>query len=80
MLTLSKSWEELKLDTITCILVSDYLEVVISFLLFLLMLNFFYDFIFHKSEMRTVLFEVGIDLGFLKKTLLKTNKNICYQG
>ena len=35
---------------------------------------FFYDFIFHKSEVRTVLLEVGIDLGLLKKTLLKTSK------
>ena len=35
---------------------------------------FFYDFIFHKSEIRTVLLEVGIVLGLLKKTLLKTSK------
>ena len=55
-------------------MVSDYLEVVISFVLFLLMLIFFYDFIFHKSEIRTVLLEVGIDLGLLKKALLKTSK------
>ena len=55
-------------------MVIDYLEVVISFVLLLLMLNFFYDFIFHKSEIRTVLLEVGIDLGLLKKTLLKTSK------
>ena len=55
-------------------MVSDYLEVVISFVLFLLILNFFYDFIFHKSEIRTVLLEVGIDLGLLKKALLKTSK------
>ena len=41
---------------------------------FLLILNFFYDFIFHKSEIRTVLLEVGIDLGLLKKALLKTSK------
>ena len=34
----------------------------------------FYDFIFHKSETRTVLLEVGIVLGLLKKTLLKTSK------
>ena len=74
MLTLSNSWEEKKLDIITCILVSDYLEVVISFVLFLLMLIFFYDFIFHKSEIRTVLLEVGIDLGLLKKAFLKTSK------
>ena len=37
---------------------------------------FFYDFIFHKSEIRTVLLEVGIVLGLLKKTLLKTSKII----
>ena len=55
-------------------MVSDYLEVVISFVLFLLILIFFYDFIFHKSEIRTVLLEVGIDLGLLKKALLKTSK------
>ena len=55
-------------------MVSDYLEVVISFVLFLLILNFFYDFIFHKSEIRTVLLEVGIELGLLKKALLKTSK------
>ena len=54
-------------------MVSDYLEVVISFVLFLLILNFFYDFIFHKSEIRTVLLEVGIVLGLLKKTSLKTS-------
>ena len=36
------------------------------------MLFFLYDFIFHKSEIRTVLLEVGIVLGLLKKTLLKT--------
>ena len=35
---------------------------------------FFYDFIFHKSETRTVLLEVGIVLGLLKKALLKTSK------
>ena len=57
-------------------MVSDYLEVVISFALFLLILIFFYDFIFHKSEIRSVLLEVGIDLGLLKKTLLKTSKII----
>ena len=38
------------------------------------MLIFFYNFIFHKSETRTVLLEVGIDLGLLKKALLKTSK------
>ena len=35
---------------------------------------FFYDFLFYKSEIRTVLLEVGIFLGLLKKTLLKTSK------
>ena len=57
-------------------MVSDFLEVVVSFVLFLLILIFFYDFIFHKSEIRTVLLEVGIDLGLLKKALLKTSKII----
>ena len=38
------------------------------------MVFFFYDFIFHKSEIRTVLLEVGIGLGLLKKTLLETSK------
>ena len=57
-------------------MVSDYLEVVISFVLFLLNLNCFYDFIFHKSEIRTVFLEVGIDLGILKKALLKTSKSV----
>ena len=37
------------------------------------MVFFFYDFIFHRSEIRTVLLEEGIALGFLKKTLLKTS-------
>ena len=55
-------------------MVSDYLEVVISFVLFFTNVEFFYDFIFHKSEIRTVLLEVGIDLGLLKKALLKTSK------
>ena len=32
--------------------------------------------LFHKSEIRTVLLEVGIDLGLLKKALLKTSKII----
>jgi hypothetical protein len=40
------------------------------------MVFFFNDFIFHKSEIRTVLLEVGIVLGFLKKTLLKTSKTV----
>jgi len=57
-------------------LVSDYLEVVISFVLFFINVDFFYDFIFHKSEIRTVFLEVGIDLGLLKKALLKTSKII----
>ena len=55
-------------------MVSDYLEVVISFVLFFTNVDFFYDFIFHKSEIRTVLLIVGIFLGLLKKTLLKTSK------
>ena len=55
-------------------MVSDYLEVVIYFVNFLLILFFFYDFIFHESEIRTVLLEVSIDLGLLKKSLLKTSK------
>ncbi len=38
------------------------------------MLIFFYDFIFHKSEIRTVLLEVGIDLGLFKKPYLKLAK------
>ena len=37
---------------------------------------FFHDFIFHESEIRTVLLEVSIDLGLLKKSLLKTSKNV----
>ena len=53
---------------------SDYLEVVIYFVLFFTNVDFFYDFIFHRSEMRTVLLEVGIDLGLLRKALLKTSK------
>ena len=40
------------------------------------MVFFFYDFIFHKSEVRTVLLEIGINLGLLKKTLLKTSKMV----
>ena len=40
------------------------------------MFNFFYDFVFHKSEIRTVLLEVGIDLGLLRKALLKTSKSV----
>ena len=56
-------------------MVSDYLEVEISFFTFLANVNFFfYNFIFHKSEIRTVLLEVGIDLGLLRKALLKTSK------
>ena len=62
MLTLSKAAKNKKIEIIICILVSDYLEVVIYFILFLLMLMFFYDFIFHTSEIRTVFLEVGIDL------------------
>ena len=55
-------------------MVSDYLEVVISFVLFFINIDFFYDFIFHKSEIKTVLPKVGIVLGLLKKTLIKTSK------
>ena len=55
-------------------MVSDYLEVVTYFLLFFTIINFFHDFIFHESEIRTVLLEVSIDLGLLKKSLLKTSK------
>ena len=55
-------------------MVSDYLEVVTYFLLFFTIINFFHDFIFHESEIRPVLLEVSIDLGFLKKSLLKTSK------
>ena len=36
--------------------------------------DFFYDFIFHESEIRTILLEVIIDLELLKKALLKTSK------
>ena len=43
--------------------------------------NVFYDFIFHTSEIRTVFLEVGIDLWLLKKTLLKTSKkNLIYSN
>ena len=38
------------------------------------MLILFYDFILHKSEIRIVLLKVGIDLGLLKKALLKASK------
>ena len=55
-------------------MVSDYLEVVTYFLLFFTIINFFHDFIFHESEIRTVLLEVSIDLWLLKKSLLKTSK------
>ena len=55
-------------------MVSDYLKVVTYFLLFFTNINFFHDFIFHESEIRTVLLEVSIDLGLLKKSLLKTSK------
>ena len=48
---------------------SDYLEVVIYFVLFFTNVDFFYDFIFHKSEIRIVLLEVGIGLGLLKKSI-----------
>ena len=55
-------------------MVSDYLEVVTYILLSFTNINFFHDSIFHESEIRTVLLEVGIDLGLLKKALLKTSK------
>jgi hypothetical protein len=48
---------------------------VFSFVLFFTNGILFYDFIFNKSEIRTVLLEVGSVLGLLKKkTLLKTSK------
>ena len=55
-------------------MVSDYLKVVTYFVLSFTNINFFHDSIFHESEIRTVLLEVSIDLGLLKKSLLKTNK------
>ena len=55
-------------------LVNDYLEVVIYFVLFLPLIDFFHNSIFHESEIRTVLLEVSIDLWLLKKSLLKTSK------
>ena len=55
-------------------MVSDYLKVVTYFVLSFTNIIFFHDFIFHESEMRTVLLEVSIDLGLLKKSLLKTSK------
>ena len=55
-------------------MVSDYLEVVIYLVLFFTNINFFHDSIFHESEIRTVLLEVSINLGLLKKSLLKTSK------
>ena len=61
-------------------MLSDYLEVVIYFVLFFTNVEFFHDYIFHKSEMRTVLLEVGIDLGLLKKALLKTSKIVLMYG
>ena len=54
-------------------MVSDYLEVVIHFVLSFTNINFFHDSIFHESEIRTVLLEVSIVIGLLKKTLLKTS-------
>jgi len=74
LLPLIKRCEEEKLDVITCILVSGYLEVVFLFKVFFTNIKFFYDFIFYKSEVRTVLFEVGIVLGLLKKSYLKLAK------
>ena len=79
---------------ISCILVrvSNYLEVVFHFKLFFT--NFIYFIIsrFYKSEVRTVLFEIGIVLGILKKSYLKLAIHlqdiflpsfmqiVCYQG
>ena len=48
--------------------------VVTYFVLSFTNINFFHDSIFHTSEIRTVLLEVSIDLGLLKKSLLKTSK------
>ena len=61
-------------------MVSDYLEVVIHFVLSFTNINFFHDSIFHESEIRTVLLEVSIDLGLLKKSLLKTSKIVLVYG
>ena len=36
--------------------------------------NFFHDFMFYKSEVRTVLLEIGIVLSLLKKSYLKLAK------
>ena len=47
-------------------IVTDYLEVVFSFILFFANGIFFNDFIFYKSEIRTVLLEVIIVIGLLK--------------
>ena len=55
-------------------MVSDYLKVVTYFVLSFTNIIFFHDSIFHESEIRTVLLEVSIDLGLLKKSLLKTSK------
>ena len=55
-------------------MVSDYLKVVTYFVLSFTNINFFHDSIFHESLIRTVLLEVSIDLGLLKKSLLKTSK------
>ena len=55
-------------------MVSDYLEVVTYFVLSFTNINFSHDSIFHESEIGTVLLEVSIDLGLLKKSLLKTSK------
>ena len=63
------------LDIITCILVSDYLEVVFFIKKnFFTNVNFFSDFIFYKSEVRTFLLEIGIVLGLLTKSYLKLAK------
>ena len=69
---LSKSCEEQKLDIVTCILVSDYLEVVIILILFdfFKKISKFEKKSKHKTEVRTVLLELGIVLGILKKSYL----------
>ena len=46
---------------------AEYFGAKIKILILLVENNFFYDFIFYKSEIRTSLLEVGIVLGLLKK-------------
>ena len=59
-----------KLLIITCILVSDYLEVVMFYKLFRSFKKW-KKISKHKFEVRTVLLEVGVVLGILKKSYLK---------